>query len=976
MGDNLDPNIWYQGGFSSATRVRQSLERHPELAPYLPNTFDTADPDLALLQLERLVETATLEILSTLTKVEIRRLCCLLAGSRALGDYLVAHPELVVGISLEKTSIREVMLRAVGADPQAEILLATPEADADMLRRCYYQILIEIAKQDLAFDNPLDIFAETSEYLTQLTDASLEAALAIARRDLDPTGEVDLVILAMGKTGARELNYISDVDVVYLVGDESEESEKIRIATEMVSKLTALLSAPSSEPALWQVDAALRPEGKAGALVRTCSSALEYYRRWAENWEFQALLKARPTAGNLEVGYQFLKEIEPLVWMASAREGFVAEARKMRIRVEKSVSFTERPRELKLSPGGLRDVEFTVQLLQLVHGRHNPDIRVPNTLKALQALCAHGFIGRLATAQLSKNYQFLRVVEHRAQLQNLRRTHLLPAQESQIRALGRAIDPKTYSSPEKLVQALDDVRREVRQLHEDVFYRPIVEASAQITNGIGGDPQAASDRLSAIGYVDPQGALKSMEVLTRGSSRTAMIQRNLLPVLLQWLADGADPDMGLLSFRKLSEQIGSSHWYLTLLRDSGLAAKRLCQVLSNSAWAPDALSANTKAITWLDSDSLLEPLPAVALHREGQALVERHSESVEAMRRIQALVRREATRVGLSDIVRCVKAWRPSISDGCDVAVNAAMDLAIREEVVNHGQVCVHMCVVGMGSYGARESTYPSDVDMLLLYQPIGEASVSEAAESATRIGTRFKALLSSCHCEGLTRADFDLRPEGRQGALVRTVDYYREYYARWAHTWEKHALQRARIIYGADSLRAKVQTFLDEWLYGWRPSSQAVKEIRLLKARMENERLPRGIKPQMHLKLGPGGISDVDWTVQLLQLIHGDTDNGLRGLATLPAIEQLAKMEVIDVSEAENLERAWKLASRIRSANFLATGKLQKDKTDVLPRNSMQAKPVASLLGFGVEGELELHEQWMFAARHARAVMEKYFWK
>lgn len=973
MNEVWETSDLFRGGFSRAVAAREILEKHPELTAFVPFTFDTADPDQALIQLERLSEAAGVAALRELSETQLRPLITVLSASRAMGNYLVSHPQLIATDLLEQMSAREAMLRAVGADSRALLPVASEDADIDELRRCYYQILIEIAKADLTSADPIEHLQQATEMLTQLADAALEAGLAVARRELDPEAKVNLVILAMGKTGARELNYISDVDVVYLL-DDDDSSENVGLATEMVSRLTAVLSAPSSEPPLWQVDAGLRPEGKAGALVRTVSSAIEYYKRWAENWEFQALLKARPAAGNLQVGEKFLGEIETLIWNAAAREGFVTEARKMRIRVEKSVRPEERPRELKLSPGGLRDVEFTAQLLQLVHGRLDPQIRVPNTLKALDALCAHGYIGRPDTARLSKHYRFLRVVEHRAQLQNLRRTHLLPAAETALRALGRSIDPVAYSSSENLLATLDDVRREVRQLHEDVFYRPIVEASATV--GGMADPQAAADRLSAIGYRDPQGALKSMEVLTRGTSRTAMIHRNLLPVLLQWLADGADPDLGILSFRKLSEQIGSSHWYLTLLRDSGSAARRLCHVLSNSGWAPDALSANTKAITWLDSDALLEPVEADSLHKEAQALLVRHAEPAEAMRRIQAMVRREATRAGLSDIVEQVKPWRPSLADNCDVAVESALQLALREELETYGQPRAHLCVVGMGSYGARESTYPSDLDMLLIYAPAPGVEAAEATKAATDIGHRFKALLSDCHCETLVFADFDLRPEGRQGALVRTVASYREYYERWASTWEKHALQRSRIICGEAKVCREVQNFLDQWLYQWTPSQSEIKEIRVLKARMENERLPRGVSPQMHLKLGSGGLSDVEWTVQLLQLIHGTKDNGLRGLATIPALGRLKELEMLTDTEADYLQQAWELASRIRAANFLVTGKLQKDKTDILPRTPSQGKPVACLLGLGVEGEGEIHEQWLFAARHARAVMEERFWQ
>ncbi|TPW96260.1 bifunctional [glutamine synthetase] adenylyltransferase/[glutamine synthetase]-adenylyl-L-tyrosine phosphorylase, partial [Schumannella luteola] len=420
------------------------------------------------------------------------------------------------------------------------------EAARNALRIAYRRELTRLAAWDLDQAEPIDAVARVAAALADLAAAALDAAIAIARADSrfpsDEVAATRLAIVGMGKSGARELNYLSDVDVIFVGGgDGIPDGRAIEIATRLAVDTMHAIQELAVEPPLWEVDANLRPEGKDGALVRTLESHLAYYDRWAKSWEFQALLKARAMAGDRELGERFVAGVAPKVWAASSREGFVESVQRMRERVLQHIPHDEVELQLKLGPGGLRDVEFTIQLLQLVHGQVDPEIRQRGTLDALVALADRGYIGRVEAAEFARDYRFLRLIEHRLQLARLRRTHLMPRGEAEQRALARGT--RIATTADGLLEAWREVQQKVRSLHERLFYRPLLSAVAALPeDGYALTSAQAEARLAAIGFHDPRGALHHIAALTGGVSRRAAIQRTLLPVMLQWFADGADPD--------------------------------------------------------------------------------------------------------------------------------------------------------------------------------------------------------------------------------------------------------------------------------------------------------------------------------------------------------------------------------------------------------------------------------------------------
>ena len=943
------------------------------------------------------------------------------------------------------TAYRTDLLEAVGANPDDE----RPRASREMtgkdgytaLRVAYRAALTKIALVDVCSPDPVELMPTVGRHLADLAAAALEGALAIARTEVAEglggglcsapargasVDALDLAIIGMGKCGARELNYISDVDVVYVIAPvpASElpegvapltEQDCAQIGTELVHALTKAIMAPASEPPLWEVDANLRPEGKDGPLVRTVESYVRYYKRWAENWEFQALLKARPIAGSAHLGEKYARAIEPFVWESAARDSFVESVQAMRARVTNNIPAAQLERQIKLGPGGLRDVEFTVQLLQLVHGRTDPAVRTKSTLDSLAALTRASYISRSDTEAFSRDYKKLRLLEHRIQLMHLRRTHLMPDRAGEQRALARSLVPAERMgtlSAEQMLKAWQKLKRNVRSLHERIFFRPLLAAVSTLSRDeVALSDQAAQDRLAALGYRDPRGAMRHIEALTNGVSRRAEIQRHLMPVLLGWFAEGVDADAGLLGFRLVSESLGTTSWYLRMLRDSPAAAERLCHILSSSRYITDLLEDAPTSITWLDKVADLQPLSAGALKAEITSLLSRHEDSADAMRAVRYLRRREILRIAMGDALNLLSVQQvcTGLATVDECTIGAALALAEREEI-NAGErdekttpqksdapqrdsqeatgkkspedeqwnpLLTEITVIAMGRLGGAENGFGSDADVMFVHRPVEGADEKEAQAQANRIVNRLMQLIKqpvrpAIRAERPLEVDADLRPEGKQGALVRSLDSYRAYYERWAETWEFQALLRARPITGSEDLGRAFVELIDLYRYPREFTVEQAQQVRRMKARVEHERMPHGADRTRQLKLGRGGLSDVEWLVQLIQLQHAHKVEGLRTTSTLEALDAAVQANLVVAEDAEVLRDAWLLATKIRGGNVLRGVR----QSDLLPTLRDALEAVARWSGYTPGSARQLEEDYLRVTRNARKVYERLFFE
>jgi glutamate-ammonia-ligase adenylyltransferase len=939
----------------------------------------TADPDAALAALHDIVAADVGgELRSVLeTSGEVRaRLLPLLGTSLSLADHLRTHPEHWQAVRGEYDA----------AGRAARLAQSGPRDDAvAALRDAYRFELVAIAARDLSGDLDLDAVTEA---LADLAGDTLQAAYTIARAQAGAAADAcRLAIIAMGKTGGRELNYVSDVDVVFVgeAADDATDAERaLATATRIASETMRIC-----RDVAWEVDAALRPEGKDGPLVRSLASHEAYYKRWASTWEFQALLKARPVAGDLDLGAQYVQVVAPLVWTAAERPDFVADVRAMRRRVLEHLPAGTAEREIKLGPGGLRDVEFAVQLLQLVHGRGDDTLRVTGTLPALDALRDGGYVGRDDAVSLGDAYRFLRATEHRLQLHRLRRTHTVPDDDRELHWLARSLgyrpdargDARAVFEAEWALHA-----REVRRLHEKLFYRPLLEAVARVpSEGLRLTTAEAGRRLAALGFSDPDAALRHIEALTSGVTRRAALQRALLPVLLADFADAPDPDRGLLAYRQVSDQLGATPWYLRLLRDESTVATRLAYLLGTSRYVARMVGRAPEALQLLADDAQLAPRPRAEIEAEMAESAQRQADATEAVAVVRGVRRQELLRIAFADLLGRIDVVEvcEALSAVTEATLEVALGIAQRAVAAERGlsELPIRFAVIAMGRLGGAETGYGSDADVMFVFDAPGDDDEDERAQGvhdytriAQSVAETLRALLASPSSSDPPLAvDADLRPEGRNGPLVRTLRSYGKYYAHWSSAWEAQALLRARFVAGDAALGAQFVEMIDAVRYPASGLSAADQvEIRRLKARVDTERLPRGADPTTHTKLGRGGLADIEWTIQFLQLGHGHDVTSLRTPRTLEALSAAAKEGLISDQQSDTLATAWQMATRVRNALMLVRDVAE----DQLPHQGVALVAAGRAMGYPAGFDPgQLVDDYRRAARRARKVVEDVFY-
>jgi glutamate-ammonia-ligase adenylyltransferase len=570
-------------------------------------------------------------------------------------------------------------------------------------------------------------------------------------------------------------------------------------------------------------------------------------------------------------------------------------------------------------------------------------------------------------------------VEHRLQLQRLRRTHLVPDDAAGRRWLARAMGYRPDSRGGAV--AVFDAEwalhaREVRRLHEKLFYRPLLHAVARVpSEQLRLSPEQAARRLEALGFADPNGALRHLSALTAGVSRRAVIQRTLLPVVLHELADAPDPDAGLLAYRTVSDTLGDSPWYLRFLRDEGQVTERLAHLLGTSRYVAELLARAPEALRILGDDAELTPRPAAALRTSFRAAAARHADPAAAVGAARELRRQELLRIAAADVLGLLDPGQvgEALTDVVAATVEAALDAAVRAVGVSRGPLPTRIAVIAMGRVGGAETGFGSDVDALFVHDPLPGAAEEDAAAAANAVVAELRRLLALPALDPPLQLDAALRPEGRSGPLVRTLGSYQAYYRRWSSPWEAQALLRAAPLAGDAALGEEFVAAVELVRYPAAGlTAAATTEIRRLKARMDAERLPRGADPATHTKLGRGGLVDVEWTVQLLQLRHGASVPGLRTTRTLPALAAAREAGLLAPDDTAALEAAWRMATRARNAVVLVRGR----PSDQLPGRGKDLAGVMRVVGYPPGRDPgQFLDDYRRATRRARAVVERVFY-
>lgn len=881
---------------AAPTEVRTALERLSEQRPELEEVLAT----------DRRLRDA---------------LVAVLAASRSLTRFLEFHPDAI-------DVLRELDRREPRADTTEQELVLWKQRE-----------FLRIAARDLI---GLDRLEKTGGALADLAADVLHGATLIV-------GARGLSVIGMGKLGGHELNYSSDIDVMFVGDGEPDALEKHARGVMDIARHC------------FRVDANLRPQGRDGPLVRSIDSYEAYWDRWAEPWEFQALLKARPVAGDTKLGGVFSDTAQRWLWTHPFSSEDLRSLRQMKGRAEADVARKGlADREIKRGRGGIRDIEFTVQLLQLVHGHLDPDLRSPTTLTVLTEMADAGYVDATDAAEMADAYRFLRTVEHRLQLVEEQQTHTVPADGAALDHLARVMQYRDQFEAGAATQLEHDLLRHqlaVRSIHERVYFRPLLEAFADTAESTL-SPDAAATRLTAFGFTDAKRTQTAVIELTRGLNRSSRLMQQLLPLMLDWLSTSPDPDLGLLMLRNLLSGPQRTTQLIEAFRDSPEVAQRLCTIVGTSRLVGDILIHNPDLVVRLPDSERLRTLPRDALVTSAAAAISWRKGIDEQQGGLKRWKERHLLGIAARDIsgeadVETVGADLTSLAD-------ASLDAALHTL-----RPAMPFCVLALGRFGGAELSYASDLDVIFVYDDASSSSTGAAlSEEALRVSSGLlRAIGGATPADQIYEIDAKLRPEGKQGPLARSFEGFVHYWERYALVWERQAMIRCRPVAGDLALGHRLLDALAPFV--WEPglSADDVREIRRMKARIERERIPFGEDPQFHLKLGRGSLSDVEFTAQLLQLQHG-----IRSPGTMRALDLLTAAGVLEDDDAEILRQSYRFCERTRDRWFLVNSK---------PGNSLPGRPEQLLwLARSLDTSApELRENYRRVTRRARRVVERVFY-
>ena len=881
----------------------------------------SASPAAVRVALIRLLESAPGAMERAADPAIARSLVAVLAASRSLTRLVENRADAAIAV-LADLDHRE----------------ASPFGTADDLVAWRNLEFLRIAARDLTGLDDLD---HVGANLAALGRDILQCATRSTDDD-----ETTIAVIGMGKLGGDELNYSSDIDVLF-VGDGPQQALERRARSIMEIARRC-----------FRVDANLRPEGRDGPLVRTVESYEAYWERWAEPWEFQALLKARPVAGDISLGERWFASAQRWLWARPFDAEALRSLRAMKARAESEVARKGLgSRELKRGPGGIRDIEFTVQLLQLVHGHLDPDLRGATTLTVLEEMASAGYIDENDAERMASSYRELRTVEHRLQLVDEQQVHTIPtdaiALDHLARVMGRRDEPGGTAA-EQLERELSLIQTTVRGIHERVYFRPLLEAFAGTrTDESTLSAEATEVRLAAFGFVDARRTGAALGELTRGLQRSSRLMQQMLPLLLDWLSLSPDPDLGLLLLRNLLTGPRRSRQIAETFRDSPAAAQSLCTIAGTSRLLGDIIAANPDLVARL-------PLPEQLTTKDFDGLVATASASM-ALRdgptEQQASLRRWQQRNLLGIAARDVFDHADVQRVGRDLTTLAEATL---ESALASLEPAIPFAVIGLGRFGAAELAYASDLDVVFVHQ----GSSTDAVDEARRVAHALMRMIGgSTPAARLYEIDCDLRPEGKNGPLSRSVDSYAIYWREHALTWERQAMTRARVVAGDRALGDELLDALEPWVWGPGLSAEGIRDIRRMKARIESERIPVGEDPDFHLKLGRGSLSDVEFTVQMLQLQYDVKTTG-----TINGLRALAAADVLDPDDANVLDEAYEFCERVRNRWYLVNS---------APGDSLPTQPESALwLARSLNTEPgALREHYRRVTRRARSVVERVFY-
>lgn len=876
---------------------------------------------------------------------------------------------------------------ALAIAPLARADAATPRAAlGTLLRQVKRRAALVIAAADLG---GLWRLERVTGALTTLAEAALGAACRHLLRAGVERGELrrpaarggrgcGLVVLGMGKLGARELNYSSDIDLILMYDPEAAvEPEEAQFAfVRLARDLVKLLEERTADGYVFRTDLRLRPDPAATPLAVSIPAATAYYESMGATWERAAMIKARPVAGDIAAGEAFLRDIRPFIWRRHLDFAALSDIHSIKRMINAHRGLEERValpgHDIKLGRGGIREIEFTVQALQLIWGGRDPGLREPTTMGALTALVAAGRLERMALGDLSDAYEYLRRLEHRLQMVEDRQTHALPADEA---GLARIASFMGETGAEALAQHLSARLATVEARYRQVFEGIVGEAEGGgfSVPGSAEDAPAAVAQLEGMGFADGGSALRILQGWAEGRVRATRSERarallaGLLPAMLDSFAAEAEPDAVLARFDAMLSRLPVGVQILSLIQRNPGLLKRVATILGAAPPFADHLAHFPAAFEGLLSHDPAAPLPIAARVKEARHL----EEALDAVRRLATERRFEIDAALLECRLDADLAGRLR-SDLAEAVMRAVIPRVSAEFAERHGKVAGGaLAVLALGKLGGQEMLPASDLDLVLLYDHAADAEASTGGSRSLapsdyfiRLSHQVVAALSSPGAEGkLFEIDMRLRPTGNKGPVATRLSSFETYQAEQAWVWERMALMRARVVAGPAGFGKRVAAALRLAQLRPLPPGRALADAAAMRARLLHELPPHG---PWDLKAMPGGMIEVEFIAQALLLEHAPTRPELWRANTSAALAALGEAGLLP--EAATLVRAEKLWRTLVGLRRLMLSRpldpdMSRTTEAVLLRGAGAVLGEAPVDGTALRKQIEWHSQAVQAA-------------
>jgi [glutamine synthetase] adenylyltransferase / [glutamine synthetase]-adenylyl-L-tyrosine phosphorylase len=1028
----LEPAALAASGIAEIKQAMKNLDLiksrlGPDAFLLFPNLIaalkHTGDPDMALNNLERFL--GELEPVSQFI-TEARKqpgvlmsLIMLFGASRFLADFSASTAAETLGLLCHPAYLANPVRKEL-LDDQLTALLKNITTDADffqVLRRFRKREMFRIGLRDLLGKADL---TETVGELSNLAEICLQAAYKRADAELrgrfgrpvvqEPDGTAipaGFAVIGMGKLGGQELNFSSDIDLMYVYtadgetegvpGTDGNVTNRIsnhQYFIKLAEKLSAAIGQNTADGFVFRVDLRLRPEGQRGPLAQSLGGYEIYYESWGQAWERSALIKARPVAGDEAVGREFLERITPFVYRKYIDFGAIVEIREMKQKINRDVEQKGKThRDVKLGYGGIREIEFLIQSLQLIYGGRDRGLREKNSLKALHTLAQKGLLTYQEVADLSKAYTFLRTVEHRLQILNDLQTQTLPAGEAELRALARRTG---YLEPERetdmLLRDYASHTLKVRGLYDNLLSQSaesLEEEQERPDFAVLLDPELSEQEAVAVlaryGFRDASKAFRNIVLLREGQAfvhqtpRSRRLFNEMFPQLFEEIARSPDPDMALNYLESYLASQGSWDAFHSFMRQDVRALRVLVSIFGNSEYFSRMLVRSPGLIEDLMDASREIGLGSGAFLNQGLiAALDKAATITDKLDTLRRFKHREELRIGMADLMGSIPL--PAICRGlsrlADSCLSAALALAATETAkrCGAGGGCGGIAVIGAGKLGGRELIYGSDLDILFVYDETNAETPPPGLsvfEYFSKIAEKTISYLTTMTREGFAyRVDTRLRPTGAKGPLVQSIDAFRNYFSSGAETWERQSLVNSRLVAGDDRVGKAFSAILQGLIYRDHDPVALAADIRSMRKRMQEER-GKEDGSQFNIKQGMGGLVDIEFLAQYLQLRYGNKHKHARVPGTINALRALRKERILSPGDHNILLAAYLFLRRLESRLRIVANQ----STSFLSRDASKIRILAKRMGYadddGSAGKALLVE-YERISREVRALFDR----